>query len=174
MASPGQIDMAQDRDGDALLSLVRICALECRAMARGAVPACLAIDPEAELVDVAMLLARGLPAMMLRRPVFWRPGTPGRSFDEAWFLSLAAAMVDEDHDSVRFLLERRVQAHARRAVKILMTALLSRHGACKIDLGCEAAGVRPHSSKPQPKGAYHGRNSIRPVPGRHGRDRERA
>lgn len=109
-----------------LIALVRLAALSCRAGRRGPAPACAAIDPDAPVEDLIVALAKALPEALHRRPVIWRPGAAGRSFDEDWLLALAAALRAADADSVRFLLGRRVRPVAGPMLRSLVRRLDAR------------------------------------------------
>lgn len=109
-----------------LICLLRLSALACRTAPRGSVEGCGLLDPDADAADYAMALARAMPDVLTRRPVFWRPGAPGQSFDEAWLLALARAIRAGDRDSERFLVLRRVRVQARPILRLLMVGLVER------------------------------------------------
>ncbi|TFL18827.1 hypothetical protein [Jannaschia formosa] len=115
-----------DRDRQPpLIALLRFHALACRTSPRAG------LTPEdaaraAAVEDMALLLARMLPVLLLRRPVLWRPGTAGRSFDEDWLLALARALRAGDADSARFLLTRRARPEGAATLRMLVGDLAER------------------------------------------------
>lgn len=108
-----------------LIALLRLSALECRIAPRAGLPPAEALRVAAA-EDMALMLARMLPTLMLRRPVIWRPGTRGRSFDEEWLLSLACALEREDRASARFLLARRARPEGAAVLRMLVGDLGAR------------------------------------------------
>ncbi|RYH00868.1 hypothetical protein EU805_16255 [Salipiger sp. IMCC34102] len=109
-----------------LLGLVRMSALDCRAAARAEATACAAIDPAARPDVLATQLVKMLPQFLKRRPVLWRPGTRGMSFDEAWLLALDRAVRRGDRDSERFLLSSRIDAASLHSARTLVRGLIRR------------------------------------------------
>lgn len=109
-----------------LIALLRLASLTCRAGRRIPPAACTVIDPAAPVEDLVVALARLLPGALCRRPVIWRPGAEGRSFDEDWLLALAAALDAGDADSTRFLLGRRAHRHAAPALRLVVARLDAR------------------------------------------------
>lgn len=104
------------------VALLRMAALACRAGPRA--PLVSGLTPEAGAETLAATLAAFLPQALDRRPVLWRPGAPGLSFDERWLAALFAALAAGDRDSERFLAGRRVRPRARWALRGLMLTLL--------------------------------------------------
>ena len=109
-----------------LIAFLRLSALACRTAPRGSLGACALLDPDAGPEDYAMALARTLPEMTMRRPVIWRPGAAGRSFDEDWLLSLQDAIRRRDGASVRFLTRSRVRPEAAPYLQLLLRGLCER------------------------------------------------
>ena len=103
----------------AFLAMLRLAALECRIAPRAGAPAEEAVRVAA-LDDMMTMLARTLPSLMLRRPVLWRPGATGRSFDEDWLLALLRAMQSGDRASERFLLARRARPEGGAVLRMLV------------------------------------------------------
>ncbi|MEM9796149.1 MAG: hypothetical protein AAF919_06650 [Pseudomonadota bacterium] len=109
----------------ALIALLRLAALECRAAPRpGMAPA--EAMRVAAIEDMVVMLARMLPNLLLRRPVIWRPGAEGRSFDEDWLLALAQALRTGDRHSARFLLGRRARPDGAAVLRMLVGDLAAR------------------------------------------------
>ncbi|WOI56695.1 hypothetical protein [Palleronia sp. LCG004] len=106
------------------VSCLRMAALDCRAAPRSSLKACELLDPDAGAEAHAALLTRTLPQMLRHRPVFWRPGASGRSFDEEWLLALARAIAHGDHSSARFLVRSRVHAQAAPTLMLLMRGMV--------------------------------------------------
>ena len=117
-------EIARDRQPP-LIALLRLAALECRIAPRAGLPAADAIRAAA-LEDMATMLARLLPTLLLRRPVIWRPGAEGRSFDEDWLLALARAERRRDRASVGFLLRRRARPDGAAVLRMLVGDLAAR------------------------------------------------
>lgn len=109
-----------------LIAFLRLSALACRAAPRGSLRACALLDPDAGAEDYAMALARTLPEMTMRRPVIWRPGATGRSFDEDWLLSLLDALRRRDGASLRFLTRSRVRPEAAPYLLLVLRGLCER------------------------------------------------
>jgi hypothetical protein len=110
-----------------LLALLRLAALECRAARHcGPHEACALLDPSAGAEIHAAALARVLPAIALRRPVIWAPGSAGRSFDEAWLLACDGALRRGDGASFRFLCARRLHPGGATRLRPLLTGLSTR------------------------------------------------
>ena len=109
-----------------LIAFLRLSALACRAAPRGSLGACALLAPDGGPEDYAMALARTLPEMTMRRPVIWRPGAPGRSFDEDWLLSLQEAIRRRDGASLRFLTRSRVRPEAAPYLQLLVRGLCER------------------------------------------------
>ena len=125
--SPPGTDTRGNPSQPALIALLRVCALECRAAARPAPhEACALLHPDADAVDHATALARRLPELLLRRPVIWAPGAAGRSFDESWLLAVARALVSEDRASVRFLLRRHARPTGHAVLSMLLRGMVAR------------------------------------------------
>lgn len=72
-------------------------------------------DPAVGLEICTDALVRCLGQALNRMPVFYRPGANTFSFDEAWLLRVLAAVQYDDHDSLTFLVARRVSPPQRRA-----------------------------------------------------------
>ena len=108
------------------LAMLRVTGARCRVMARSsdAVEACALLHGGRAAETVAQVLLRvfsgegGMPRLKL-----YQPGADDVSFDEAWLLSALAAADRQDHDSLTFLLARRLPKHARRPVGRLFVAL---------------------------------------------------
>lgn len=92
----------------ALICLLRHAALTCRIAPRDAAAGSPTLDPGGEAADAAIRTMRILPQIPTRRPVFWRPGTAGRSFDDDRLLSLVRAIDRGDATRADFLMRRRV------------------------------------------------------------------
>ena len=69
----------------------------------------------------ADVLMRTLPEALGHQPVFHRPGTPERSFDEAWLMRLIERVEAGDADSATFLAARRVNKVHRRSLLFLIS-----------------------------------------------------
>ncbi|MBM2575222.1 hypothetical protein JQC91_02790 [Jannaschia sp. Os4] len=119
-------EIARDRQPP-LIAWLRLAALECRIAPPPGLPAEGAMRM-AEAEDMAAMLARLLPALLFRRPVLLRPGSPGRSFDEDWLLALARAEVSGDRRSARFLLARRARPDGAAVLRMLVGDLAARLG----------------------------------------------
>lgn len=126
MALPLLRPSATPAPQEPLLGHLRLAALRCRTAPRGPVEACALLHPEAQAEDYATALARLLPEVLIRRPVFWRTGTESLSFDESWLLALARALRTGDADSAAFLLARRVLPRGRPLLRLLVTGLSER------------------------------------------------
>jgi len=109
-----------------LIAFLRLASLACRAGPRGSIGACALLEPSSGPEDFAMALARALPEMLFRRPVLWRPGAAGQSFDEAWLLALSLARARNDLGSTRFLTRRRVRPEATPYLLLLLNGLAER------------------------------------------------
>ncbi|WP_371155167.1 hypothetical protein [Jannaschia sp. 2305UL9-9] len=107
-----------------VIGLIRLAALECRATPRHAVEACAVLAPDAGAEDYVIALVRALQGAADRRMVFWRPGAPDLSFDEAWLQALVRAYDSRDVDSQRFLLTRRLRPSAVPIVRLLLRGLV--------------------------------------------------
>lgn len=107
------------------IALLRLAALDCRAAPlRRAVGDLRRPRPRGRrgrLRDRAG--PRMLPAASERRPMIWRPGSDGLSFDETWLLALARALRAGDASSVRFLAARRVRPGAGPVLRMLVAGL---------------------------------------------------
>ncbi len=110
----------------ALISILRLAALQCRTAPRASVTGCALLDPAATAADHAAALALCLPQMLLRRPVVHRPGTRRRSFDEDWLVALARALASGDRASARFLARRRARPEAVPYLALLLGGLTER------------------------------------------------
>ncbi|WP_220750525.1 MULTISPECIES: hypothetical protein [Jannaschia] len=111
----------------ALLTFLRLAALECRASSRlDLTQACKVLDPEIDAGDLATILARALPQVLFHRPQILAPGALGRSFDEDWLLALADAIARGDRLSERFLLRRRCHPHRASHLSLLLRELEDR------------------------------------------------
>jgi hypothetical protein len=108
-----------------LIALLRLAALECRIAPRAGLPPAEAMRV-AEVEDMVTMLARLLPTLLMRRPVLWRPGTRGRSFDEDWVLALARALRTDDRASARFLLARRARPEGAATLRMLVGDVAAR------------------------------------------------
>ncbi|MEM8824989.1 MAG: hypothetical protein AAGF30_15385 [Pseudomonadota bacterium] len=109
------------------LMLLREVALECRTAPRcSPQEACALVAPEANAVTFARALLQALPDLLRRRPVIWRPGSAGQSFDESWLMAIEAAAARRDADSLRFLTERRLRPGATEAFLFLVRGLMTR------------------------------------------------
>ncbi|MBS1302708.1 hypothetical protein [Loktanella sp. SALINAS62] len=106
-----------------LLTLIRMSALDCRVAARASATACATIDPTASSNVFAAQLVKILPQVLERRPVIWRPGTRGATFDEEWLLAVVDAVRRGDVDSERFLLRRRVKPASLHTVRLLVRGM---------------------------------------------------
>lgn len=107
----------------ARLETLRETARHCRAAPRlDFFETCARIDPRSNLDPEAAqhLLVRLLGQALGQQPVFYHPGTAQVSFDERWMLSLLSARLRADPDSVRFLLERRIEVSKRRLFALLL------------------------------------------------------
>ena len=122
LRSPRPAADHDDRGQPPLIALLRLAALECRAAPRVGLPPAEAMEAAA-VEDMVTVLARTLPALLLRRPVLWPPGAAGRSFDEAWLLALAAALWRGDRLSARFLLARRARPEGAAVLRMLLSDL---------------------------------------------------
>jgi hypothetical protein len=60
---------------------------------------------------------------LMTRAVFYKPGVPALSFDEAWLMSLILSVQRGDHDSLAFLLHSRVAQDKRRSFSELIQGL---------------------------------------------------
>ncbi|MEM7642538.1 MAG: hypothetical protein AAF366_08410 [Pseudomonadota bacterium] len=109
------------------LALLREVARACRtAPRRDPQDACALVGPEAGAETYARALLQALPGLMGRRPVIWRPGSAGQSFDEAWLMAIQAAVLRRDADSLRFLTERRLRPGAAEPILFLIRGLMAR------------------------------------------------
>lgn len=104
---------------DRSLALLRLLMRNCRAKARIEVfEAChlLRANPRNGGQDYADALLRVLGQALPNGPVIHQLHAAERSFDEAWLLSLFAAIARDDHASAAFLLRARLPHHMRRPV----------------------------------------------------------
>ncbi|WP_138468980.1 hypothetical protein [Poseidonocella sp. HB161398] len=86
----------------------------------------LTLDADRAPIVFARALLRVLGQALGQRPVFLRPGSDTTSFDEDWLMRLLDRLESGDHDSVHFLLRRRVPHDYRRSVAFLLHGLVSR------------------------------------------------
>ncbi|WP_172329558.1 hypothetical protein [Mangrovicoccus sp. HB161399] len=86
----------------------------------------LTLDAERAPIVFARALLRVLGQALGQRPVFHRAGSEATSFDEDWLMRLIDRLEAGDHDSVAFLLRRRVPHDYRRSVAFLLHGLVSR------------------------------------------------
>ncbi len=114
------------RETDARLDLLRRHAAAARHGRRIDIfRACTLIAAEdARVADAhADVLMRTLPEALGHQPVFHRPGTSERSFDEAWLMRLIERVEAGDADSATFLAARRVDRVQRRSLLFLVSGL---------------------------------------------------
>lgn len=131
MPAPAQPPAATplDEPARAMLNQVRLLALGCRSAARADLfEACalLALDKDAAREAHATAFLQCLPQAIGQRPKWLRPGEAEVSFDEAWALRLIQAAGQGDHDSLAFLMRRRVAPWARRHVAYLAAQMSER------------------------------------------------
>ena len=74
----------------AAVARLRMAALACRAAPRAPGPQ--VVPPEAGAERLAAALAALLLEALEQRPILWRPGTEGLSFDESWIVALTQAL----------------------------------------------------------------------------------
>ena len=108
-----------------LIALLRLAALECRAAPRAGL-SLVETMRVAAIEDMVTMLARVLPTLLNRRPVIWRPGATGQSFDEAWLIALARALRSGDSASERFLLARRARPEGAAVLRMLVGDVAAR------------------------------------------------
>lgn len=109
----------------ALIAMVRLAALECRAAPRVGLSVADAMRVAA-VEDMVTLLARALPKLLNRRPAIRRPGSAGRSFDEDWLCALARALRSDDSASAHFLLARRARPEGAAVLRMLVGDIAAR------------------------------------------------
>ncbi len=112
-----------------ILADVRMAALSCRSAARTDVfKACalLSTTPKETRPVFADAFVRCLTQAWGAAPVFFRPGVPELSFDEAWLTSALRAAQAEDDASFTFLINSRVPFEHRRAIGFLARGLMRR------------------------------------------------
>lgn len=110
----------------AFLNRLRFQAVTCRALARlDFFATCAVIDPKSDLPeqDRVALLLRLLGQALPRDPVFHRPGEKKISFDERWLMAVVDADARGDHDSLAFLIGRRVEPAKQRLFWLLVSGL---------------------------------------------------
>ncbi|MBE3640514.1 hypothetical protein [Mangrovicoccus algicola] len=86
----------------------------------------LTMDRKGAPIVFARALLRVLGQALGHRPVFHRAGAAARSFDEVWLMRVIDRLEVGDHDSVAFLLGRRVPQDYRRSVAFLLHGLVAR------------------------------------------------
>lgn len=109
-----------------LLFQIRLAAMTGRTDPRASIASCALVDPALETDKAARLLVQIVAQGLDRRPVFWRPGSEGQSFDESWLIALARAIRVGDTGSERFLTERRVRPPATRILRHFLEMLGAR------------------------------------------------
>ncbi len=115
-----------DASETAFLNHLRFTALACRSKARTDLfEACalLCVDRNQSFKAHAEALMLCLNDALGQRAVLFRPGTPERSFDEAWLLRLAASLSRKDEASARFLLHSRIDRAHHRHVRFLLARI---------------------------------------------------
>ena len=113
-----------------LVEHFRKCALDCRVKPRqDAFRACalLAVDGSQPVRAHMEALIQCLPGALGKRALFYRPGSPEMTFDEAWLSQLSISLRDSDHLSAEFLLNSRVAPMHRRHIGFLAMRIAS-HG----------------------------------------------
>ena len=121
---PDEAPVQKGQDG--FLNHLRFVALRCRTRARADMfKACalLSSDNTQSIRAHAEALALCLNEALSKRAVFFRPGTPELSFDEAWLVQLASALRRGDEHSVRFLLHSRVRPEHHRNMRFLVSRI---------------------------------------------------
>jgi len=102
-----------------LLAVLRCAARSCRAAARlEPERACSLIDASPDAAARTLLCT--LPAALGQPIRVYGPRETDLSFDERWILSAIAAVQRGDADSLHFLIARRVPAHRRRWLIVLL------------------------------------------------------
>ncbi|MEL6643749.1 MAG: hypothetical protein AAFQ79_07435 [Pseudomonadota bacterium] len=117
-----------ERDGAslALLTQVRLAALECRAAARTDLfEACALLSNDRTVARSAHAdaLMKCLPQATGKPLRILRPGEAEVTFDEAWILALTGSLARSDSDSFAFLLRSRVAPWARRNIGFLLSSI---------------------------------------------------
>lgn len=109
-----------------IINHLRLVALGCRSSARVDLDqacALLLANPADANMRHAEILVRGYKQAVVKRAVFYRPGTSELSFDEAWLGRLFEALEREDDDSFRFLIQSRVPRWTRRNLAYLVHSI---------------------------------------------------
>ena len=93
------------------------------------VGACAALSSNRHVAAQAAsdMLMRCLAQTLGRRPILLRIGEPEISFDEAWLMTLARSLRQNDTSSATFLLHSRVPAHARRHLVFLLRMVVDKY-----------------------------------------------
>ena len=110
----------------AAIDTIRTAHLECRVKPRSDLfKSCemLSFDRDAAHAAYTEALVRHLPQILGKKPVFYRPGEPSLSFDEAWILALLSAYGDDNEAASVFLLGSRVKQHYRLKMAFLCSNL---------------------------------------------------
>ncbi|QBY01751.1 hypothetical protein E2K80_14305 [Rhodophyticola sp. CCM32] len=108
------------------LAWLRVAGARCRVMRRSDLfQACavLSLSGEQAALAYAQALFRALPDLLPRGLTLYAPGDSQISFDEAWLLQLLTRARAGDHDSLTFLIGRRIPRYARRQVAFLAHGL---------------------------------------------------
>lgn len=122
---------ALEPDQYAMLSHMRMTAMECRAAARvDLFEACalLTLDGEDARRTFLSTFVKCLSDAVRKRIIWHRPGTAELSFDEAWVMRVVTAIRDEDRASLDFLLRSRVAPVDRRYIGFLLARISDRFG----------------------------------------------
>ena len=112
-----------------VLNRLRIIVLECRAAAHADLfEACALLSHEQDIAHDAhaRALLKCLRQAVAQKPIFYQPGTPAVSFDEAWLVQSLVAAKAGDHNSFAFLIRSRVQKIHQRHIAFLIKGISDR------------------------------------------------
>lgn len=126
-ASPdAALPVSLSNSAQGVLNRLRFAASRCRVSARQEFfSTCAQLrGPAGASADAyVMQFIAVLDEALMARVVFYKPGAPELSFDEAWLMSLILSVQRGDHDSFAFLLHRRVTQDKRRPFSELIQGL---------------------------------------------------
>ena len=110
----------------AILNTLRLIALECRIAAQTDLfEACALLSNKKVIVRDAFAhaLLKCLRQAIHKKPIFYRPGSAGASFDEAWLMRALVAAKESDSDSFAFLIRSRVPVMYQRHIIFLVKGM---------------------------------------------------
>lgn len=123
----GRVGHRYDRRSLRLLNALRFRTIECRAERHVEFfKACQLIQTESQIEVESHItaLARILHQAIGQAPVIHAPGSRVYSFDEKWLLQIFEQYLQEDFESVLFLIQRRVVSYKQSSFAALMSRMV--------------------------------------------------